>query len=83
VEQQGPTEGFRREEALTALAELSIAHPPFLSGLRGNLEFTLWRYGFALSPREMQEARNYLAAYAELSDEEILENLRSVDRRWW
>jgi hypothetical protein len=83
VEQQEPTEGFRREEALMALAELSIGNPPFLSELRNNLEFTLWRFGFALSPREMQEARNYLAAHAGQTDEEVLERLRSVDRRWW
>lgn len=83
MEQQEPTEGFRREEALMALAELSIGYPPFLRDLRNNLEFTLWRYGFALSPREMQEARNYLAAHAGQTDEEVLQTLRSVDRRWW
>jgi hypothetical protein len=66
-----------------ALAELSMGYPRFLSEARNNLEFTLWRYGFALSPREMEEARNYLAAHAGQTDEEILQSLQSVDRRWW
>jgi hypothetical protein len=83
VEYQEGTEAFRREEALMALAELSIGYPQFLSDLRDNLESTLWRYGFALSPQEMQEARNFLAAHAELSDDDLLQRLRSADRRWW
>jgi hypothetical protein len=83
VEYQEGTEAFKREEALMALAELSIGYPQFLSDLRDNLESTLWRYGFALSPQEMQEARNFLAAHAELSDDDLLQRLRSADRRWW
>jgi hypothetical protein len=83
VEQQGGTEAFRREEALMALAELSIGYPQFLSDLRDNLEATLWRYGFALSPEEMQAARYFLAGHAELSDDDLLQRLRSADRRWW
>jgi hypothetical protein len=83
MEQQGGTEAFWREEALMALAELSIGYPQFLSDLRDNLESTLWRYGFALSPQEMQKARYFLAQQEELSDEDLLERLSSADRRWW
>jgi hypothetical protein len=31
----------------------------------------------------MQAARYFLAGHAELSDEDLLQRLRSADRRWW
>lgn len=76
MEQQGGSEAFRRDEALVALAVLSIYAPGFLYELRTNPESTLWRYGFALSPDEMREARDYFAERASLSDDEIVRGLR-------
>jgi hypothetical protein len=76
VEQQGGPEEFGRTEALMALAILSIYAPGFLSEVRTNLESTLWRYGFALSPEEMREASVYFAERATLSDQDIVDGLR-------
>jgi hypothetical protein len=76
VEQQGGPEEFGRTEALMALAILSIYAPGFLSEVRTNLESTLWRYGFALSPEEMREASDYFAERATLSDQDIVDGLR-------
>jgi hypothetical protein len=83
VEQQRETQEFRRDKALEALAILSICEPGFLAEIRyNNLESTLWRYGLALSPQEMREARDYLTENAELTDEEIIERLENLDTRW-
>lgn len=76
MEQQGGPEESGRTEALMALAILSIHAPGFLSEARTNLESTLWRYGFALSPEEMRDASNYFADRAALSDQEIVDGLR-------
>lgn len=84
MEQQGGRQEFRRDKALEALAILSIYEPGFLGGIRDDLEATLWRYGFALSPQEMWEARHYLTQNAEQTDEEILQRLESLEAgsRW-
>jgi hypothetical protein len=82
VEQQGGIQELRRDKALEALAILSIYEPSFLRGIRDDLESTLWRYGFALSPQEMREARDYLTRNAELTDEEIIQNLETQDKKW-
>ena len=82
MERQGGTQEFRRDKALEALAILSIYEPGFLGGIRDDLESTLWRYGFALSPQEMWEARHYLTQNAELTDDEILQRLKEQDSRW-
>jgi hypothetical protein len=76
VEQQGGPEESGRTEALMALAILSIHAPGFLSEVRTNLESTLWRYGFALSPEEMRVASDYFAERATLSDQDIVDGLR-------
>jgi hypothetical protein len=76
VEQQGGPEESGRTEALMALAILSIHAPGFLSEVRTNLESTLWRYGFALSPEEMRDASDYFAERATLSDQDIVDGLR-------
>jgi hypothetical protein len=60
-----------------ALATLGIHDPQFLSEVRANLETALWRYGFALSPQEMQEARDYLTGKTDLEDEAIVNELQS------
>jgi hypothetical protein len=83
VEQQGGIQEFRRDKALEALAILSMNESGFLSEIRDDLESTLWRYGFALSPQEMWEARHYLTQTAELTDEEILQRLESHEGRRW
>jgi hypothetical protein len=87
VEQHGGTEEFRRLEALMAVAFVSIRDPQFLSGARNNLESTLWLYGFALSPHEMEEVREYFGVRDGLSDREIIDALEGEfdptrDRRW-
>ena len=82
MEQQGGTQEFRRDKALEALAILSMYESGFLSEIRDDLESTLWRYGFALSPQEMWEARHYLTQTAELTDEEILQRLKEQETRW-
>jgi len=82
VAQQGGTEEFRRDRALEALAILSINDSYFLSSLRDNLESTLWDYGFALSPDEMQAVRHYLTDHAQQSDQEIIDLLMTLERRW-
>jgi hypothetical protein len=83
VEQQGGIQEFRRDKALEALAILSMNESGFLSEIRDDLESTLWRYGFALSPQEMWEARHYLTQTAELTDEEILQRLESHEGPRW
>jgi hypothetical protein len=75
VEQQGEAEKFRREEALMAVAHVSIREPQFLEGARTNLEHTLWRYGFALSPGETRAVRKYFDATNGLDDQEIIDDL--------
>ena len=75
MHQQGGAEQFRREEALVAVAFVSIHDPQFLRGARTNLARTLWRYGFALSPQEMQAVRDYLAATGDFTDQAIIDDL--------
>jgi hypothetical protein len=82
VEQQGESEATFRINAGEALAILSIHSPNFLMGIRTNLRSTLWDYGFALSPEEMKRAEQYLTETAQLSDDAIIEDLESKDRRW-
>jgi hypothetical protein len=83
VEQQGNTEGLRREKAAMALVLLLIGDDEFLNGLRTNLEVALWSYGFALSPREMEEVRNLIEVTSDLSDQEIRDSLEEEERRRW
>jgi hypothetical protein len=82
VTQQGGTEEFRRDRALEALAILSINDTYFLSSLRDNVESTLWDYGFALSPDEMYAVRQYLTEHAQESDQQIIDLLETLERRW-
>jgi hypothetical protein len=76
VEQQGEAETFRREEALMAVAHVSIREPRFLQGARNNLEHTLWRYGFALSPGEVWAVKEYFRATNRFDDQEIIDDLK-------
>jgi hypothetical protein len=74
-----------------AVARLSIGDPEFLNGLRADLESALWRYGFALSPQETREAREYFAAKTNDSDDDIVRDLENQLREyppddasgWW
>jgi hypothetical protein len=83
VEQQGNTEGLRREKAAMALVLLLISDDEFLNGLRTNPEVALWSYGFALSPREMEEVRNLFEVTSDLSDQEIIDGVEERGRRAW
>ena len=58
-----------------AVAHVSIREPRFLQGARTNLEHTLWRYGFALSPGEMRAVRKYFDAKKGLDDQKIIDDL--------
>ena len=93
VAQQAETEEIRRDKALEALAILStgdftlleedLVHPDhFLKGMRTDVESTLWDYGFALSPQEMQDVRAFLEETASLSDEELIGRIKSRKKRW-
>jgi hypothetical protein len=77
VEQQEAAQEFRREEALMVVAIASIHDPEFLSGARTDLESTLWRYGFALSPQEMEEVRGYFEAKKDCLDQAIIDDLEA------
>ena len=55
--EQGGSYELDRDGAARAVAILSLHEDRFLSGLRDNPESTLWSYGFALSPREMETIR--------------------------
>jgi hypothetical protein len=72
VEQRGGAEEFRREEALMAVAFTSMRDPRFLSEARTDLEHTLWRYGFALSPHEMEAVRRYFGAKGDDVDDQAI-----------
>lgn len=71
-----------------AVAILSLHEDRFLRGLRDDPESTLWSYGFALSPREMQSIREVFGSEQEQgpSDEDILRNIEAgvqlQARRW-
>ena len=85
------TEEYRRPEALLAVATLAMHEPEFLNGMKRNAdgshnaEATLWKYGFALSPWELQEVKGFIEGNDRQSDEEIvalLEGEGSVERTW-
>lgn len=67
---------------------MSLYEDQFLSGLRDNPESTLWNYGFALSPLEMETIREAFGGTRDLgrSDEDIQrsieEGLQLQARRW-
>ena len=82
--QEGETQEFRRDEALDALAYVSICDDQFLRA-RTALESTLWDYGFALSPQEEQDVRTFIEQNASLSDEDFVQHIKQVlgqDKRW-
>jgi hypothetical protein len=84
VAQQGEAQEFSRDEAFDALAYVSICDDQFLRA-RTALESTLWDYGFALSPREMQDVKTFIEEYAHLSDEDFVQYIKQLldERRRW
>lgn len=72
--QQGGSDGLDRDGAARAVAILSLHEDQFLSDLRDDPESTLWNYGFALSPQEMETIRGAFGVARDrgLSDEDIL-----------
>ena len=88
MERQEGTGEFRRDEALMAVARLSVSDADFLRDMRRSPASTLWRYGFALSPREMQEVEDFLGNRRDAGDDDVRgalqEELRaSAERRIW
>jgi hypothetical protein len=86
------TEEFRRDTALRALGILSIEggqlsayDDQFMRGITTALEPTLWDYRFALSPKEVEDVKDFSEKTASLSDEEFVRHLKGtlkIERRW-
>jgi hypothetical protein len=97
VQQEGyergrETEEFRRDTALRALGILSIEggqlsayDDQFMRGITTALEPTLWDYRFALSPKEVEDVKDFSETTASLSDEDFVRHLKGtlkLERRW-
>jgi hypothetical protein len=86
------TEEFRRDTALRALGILSIEggqlsayDDQFMRGITTALEPTLWDYRFALSPKEVEDVKDFSEKTASLSDEDFVRHLKGtlkLERRW-
>jgi hypothetical protein len=83
VEGQQPAE--ERAVVIQALLILATNDPVFLRDVRYAPASTLSRYGLTLRNEEMDGVVSYLIRNADVSDEEILDNLRShlVERSRW
>jgi hypothetical protein len=68
-------EGNVRLEALWGLTALAIHDREFRSEALRNLESTLWRYGFALSPQEVDRVRQFQENVANMKDEDLVREL--------
>lgn len=71
-----------------AVARLSISDADFLRGMMRDPASTLWQYGFALSPQEMQAAEDFLGSRRDAGDADIRAELEaqiqaSAERRIW
>lgn len=64
-----------RQEALMTVFILATNDSTFLSRVRRDTEATLWRYGLALNPAEMDLVRRHLADGADLDDEQFMRRL--------
>jgi hypothetical protein len=97
VQQEGyergrETEEFRRDTALRALrilsvegGQLSAYDDQFMRGITTALEPTLWDYRFALSPKEVEDVKDFSEKTASLSDEDFVRHLKGtlkLERRW-
>jgi hypothetical protein len=86
------TEEFKRDTALRALGILSIEggqlsayDDQFMRGITTALEPTLWDYRFALSPKEVEDVKDFSEKTASLSDEDFVRHLKGtlkLERRW-
>jgi hypothetical protein len=86
------TEEFRRDTALRALGILSIEggqlsayDDQFERGITTALEPTSWDSGFALSPKEVEDVKDFMEKSASLSDEEFVRHVKGtlkLERRW-
>jgi hypothetical protein len=83
VEGQQPAE--ERAEVIQALLILATNDPVFLRDVRYAPASTLSRYGLTLRNEEMDGVISYLVQNADVTDEEILADLRShlVARSRW
>jgi len=64
---------------------LSAYDDQFLRGITTALEPTPWDYGFALSPQEVEDAKDFIEKTASLSDDEFIRHLKGtlkLERRW-
>jgi hypothetical protein len=86
------TEQFRRDTALRSLdilsikgGQLSAYDDQSLRGTTTTLDPTSWDYGFALSPKEVEDVKDFMEKSASLSDEEFVRHIRGtleLERRW-
>jgi hypothetical protein len=86
------TEEFKRDTALRALGILSIEggqlsayDDQFMRGITTALEPTLWDYRFALSPKEVEDVKDFSEKTASLSNEDFVRHLKGtlkLERRW-
>jgi hypothetical protein len=76
--ERGGSHELDRDGAARAVAILSLREDGFLNSLREDPESTLWNYGFALSPLEMETIRQAFGTARDrgMSDEDIVQMLR-------
>jgi hypothetical protein len=67
-----------RDEVLTSLVERALTDAEFRQGARADLEPTLARYGYELSGEELDAVRLMQAQTADLSDEQLTDQLHAM-----
>jgi hypothetical protein len=70
-----------RLEALKGLTVLAIHDDQFRRGAIDDLEGTLRRYGFDLTPQEMERVRDAHEDISGRSDEDVLREMREGEQR--
>ena len=74
--------GIVREDILRVLASQASKDSEFLRRARKDLEGTLIRYGYQLTPEEMRLVEGFRRQTARISDEELAQTLTNgLDRR--
>jgi hypothetical protein len=69
-----------RDDVLTSLVERALADDEFRQAARADLEPTLARYGYDLTGEELDAVRLMQAQTADLSDEQLTEQLEAMAR---
>jgi hypothetical protein len=69
-----------RDEVLTSLVEQALTDGEFRQAARADLEPTLARYGYELTGEELDAVRLMQAQTADLSDEQVTQQLEAMAR---